>query len=212
MGHHLGTPFRIVAPLLLLAVAAGCSGSAVASGASGASSPSRSQPAGSGPAPSTGPSRFVPASGTDKSGLLFPTYRSPEGYRMIYPGGWHVSRKGSTVRIAKFGNAISVAVRPAKVAPKLKGIKAALKKQKAKGGLLAVTSPARTVKLGSGPAVRVVFTQARAASSTSDAATLVVYRYIMYHKGKVVVLSMLGPEQFDNRVVYRLIAQDFAWG
>ncbi len=211
MGHHLGTPFRIVA-LLLTAVAAGCSGSAAGSGASGAATPSGSQTAVSGPVPSTGTSTFIPASGTDKSGLLFPTYHSAAGYRLIYPGGWNVSHKGSSVRIAKFGNAISVAVRPAKVAPKLKGITAALKKQKAKGGLLAVTSPARTVRLGSGPAVRVVFTQARAASSTSDAATLVVYRYIMFHKGKVVVLSMLGPEQFDNRLVYRLIAQDFAWG
>jgi hypothetical protein len=155
----------------------------------------------------------VPASGTDpKSGLLFDTYANPAlGYRLLYPGGWNVTRKGTTVRIAKFGNAIVIAERPAKSAPKLKGVKAALKKQKAKGGLLAVAVPARPVSLSAGPAVRVVFTQARDASATSPAATLLVYRYILYHDGKVVVLSMLGPQQFDNRLAYKLIAETFAW-
>jgi hypothetical protein len=123
-----------------------------------------------------------------------------------------VSRKGTTVRIAKFGNAIVIAQRPAGSAPKVKGVKAALKKQKAKGDLLDVTAPARPVSLSSGPAVRFVFTQARAATATSPAATLLVYRYLLYHHGKVVVLSMQGPQQFDNRLAYKLIAESFAWG
>ena len=155
----------------------------------------------------------MPASGTDpKTGLLFDTYDSAAlGYRLFYPGGWNVTRKGTTVRLAKFGNAIVVAERPAKSAPTLKGVIAAAKKQKAKGGLLAVTVPARSVSLSAGPAIRVVFTQAREATATSPAATLLVYRYILFHDGNVVVLSMQGPQEFDNRVAYRLIAETFAW-
>ena len=104
-----------------------------------------------------------------------------------------------------------VAERPAGSAPKLKGVRAAIKKQRAKGGLLAVTVPARPVSLSAGRALRVVFTQARAATDNSPAATLLVYRYILYHDGRVIVLSMQGPQQFDNRQAYKLIAETFAW-
>ena len=109
---------------------------------------------------------------TDVTRLLDAATLDKLGYRLIYPGGWNVTRAGTTVRIAKFGNAIVVAERPAGSAPKLKGVRAAIKKQRAKGGLLAVTVPARPVSLSAGRALRVVFTQARAATDTSPAATL----------------------------------------
>jgi hypothetical protein len=209
----MGRATLVIASLLLSAVAVGCATTSATSGSRPGSLTSGSQPPSDGGATSTTPGTYVPASGTDsKSGLLFDTYANAAlGYRLLYPGGWNVTRKGTTVRIAKFGNAIVIAERPAKSAPKLKGVKAALKKQKAKGGLLAVAVPARPVSLSAGPALRVVFTQARDASATSPAATLLVYRYILYHDGKVVVLSMLGPQQFDNRLAYKLIAETFAW-
>ena len=193
-----------------LLVLAGSSCSTSASSTS-ASRPTASQPPASSQ-PSSGSGTYVPASGTSHAGLLFEQYTNPKGgYHTIYPGGWNVGRKGSTVRIAKFGNAIVIAVRPAKSAPKPAGVKAALKKQRAKGGLLKVTKPPREVTLPAGKAVRVAFTQARPASATSDAATLLVYRYILFHDGKVVVLSMLGPKEIGNRVAYRLIAEQFGW-
>ena len=202
----------VIASLLLSAVAVGCATTSATSG---------SRPGPSPPAPSRRAtardqhgSRDVRA-GQRHRPQVRPAVRYLHqralGYRLLYPGGWNVTRKGTTVRIAKFGNAIVIAERPAKSAPKLKGVKAALKKQKAKGGLLAVAVPARPVSLSAGHAVRVVFTQARDASATSPAATLLVYRYILYHDGKVVVLSMLGPQEFDNRVAYKLIAETFAW-
>jgi hypothetical protein len=201
----------VITSLLALAGPVGCTSSA---SSTSAARPDASQPpASSRPSSTDSTGTYVPASGTSHTGLLFDEYTSrKDGYRTIYPGGWNVSRKGSTVRIAKFGNAIVVAVRPAKSAPKVAGVKAALKKQRSKGGLLEVTKPAREVTLPAGKAVRVVFTQARPVSSTSDAATLVVYRYILFHGGKVVVLSMLGPQEFDNRVAYKLIAEHFGWG
>jgi hypothetical protein len=115
------------------------------------------------------------------------------------------------VRIAKFGNAIVVAVRPAKSAPTLKGITAGLKKQRKTGALLKVLAPVRRVTLPAGRAVRVIFTEARAASSTSPATTLLVYRYILFHHGKVVVFSLMEPQEIDNHVAYRLIAERLAF-
>jgi hypothetical protein len=213
MGHVRRTTL-VMASLLLPAVAAACASSSAPSSSRPGPVTAGSEPSGSGvPASSPAPGKFVPASGTDpKTGLLFDTYESAAlGYRLFYPGGWNVTRKGTTVRIAKFGNAIVIAERPAKSPPKLKGVRAAVKKQKAKGGLLAVTVPARSVSLSAGPAIRVVFTQAREATATSSAATLLVYRYILFHDGNVVVLSMQGPQEFDNRVAYKLIAETFAW-
>jgi hypothetical protein len=212
MGHARHA--TLVIALLLPAMVAGCATSSATSGSRPGSIPAGSQPSGSsGPATTSASGTYVPASGTDpKSGLLFDTYTSAKlGYRLIYPGGWNVTRAGTTVRIAKFGNVIVIAERPAGSAPKVKGVKAALKKQKAKGDLLAVTLPARTVSLSAGRAVRVVFTQARQATANNPAATLLVDRYILYHDGKVVVLSMQGPQEFDNRLAYRLIAHAFAW-
>jgi hypothetical protein len=200
MGHARHA--TLVIALLLPAMVAGCATSSATSGSRPGSIPAGSQPSGSsGPATTSASGTYVPASGTDpKSGLLFDTYTSAKlGYRLIYPGGWNVTRAGTTVRIAKFGNVIVIAERPAGSAPK------------AKGDLLAVTLPARTVSLSAGRAVRVVFTQARQATATNPAATLLVDRYILYHDGKVVVLSMQGPQEFDNRLAYRLIAHAFAW-
>jgi hypothetical protein len=214
MGHVRRTTLVMASLLLLPAVAAACASSSATSSSRPGLVTAGSQPPGSSvPASSPAPGKFVPASGTDpKTGLLFDTYENATlGYRLFYPGGWNVTRKGTTVRIAKFGNVIVIAERPATSAPKLKGVIAALKKQKAKGGLLAVTVPARSVSLSAGPAIRVVFTQAREATATSTAATLLVYRYILFHDGNVVVLSMQGPQEFDNRVAYKLIAETFAW-
>jgi hypothetical protein len=210
---HVREPRRaipLLASLLLVTLTAACSSTAATSD----SRPGATSPLPPPSTPTSAPGTYVPASGTDpKTGLLFDTYANRAlGYRLIYPGGWNVSRKGSTVRIAKFGNAIVIAQRKAKTAPKLKGVQAALKKQKQKGGLLSVTLPARSVSLPAGPAVHVVYTKSREATATSDAAILTVDRYILFHDGRVVVLSMQGPQEVDNRIAYRLIAGTFAWG
>ena len=199
--HRAG---QVVGMLIVLVMAASFS-SGGASSSGGGSSP----PPGSTPPPGT----FMPASGTARSGLLFEQFHNAAlGYHLPYPGGWHVTRKGTTVRIAKFGNSIVIAQRPSKSAPKLKGVKAALKQQRKKGTVLSVTVPVRSVKVPAGSALRMVYTQARQASSTSPAATLVVYRYILFHNGKVYILSMESPKQFDNRAPFKLIADGFGWG
>jgi hypothetical protein len=200
--------------LVVLVMAASCSSSGASSPPAGSSAPPGSAPSGSsGPGTTEPPGTFIPASGTARSGLLFEQFHNATlGYHLPYPGGWHVNRKGTTVRIAKFGNAIVIAQRASKSAPKLKGVKAALKQQLKKGSVLSVTLRVRSVKLPAGTSLRVVYTQARPASSTSPAATLVVDRYILFHNGKVYILSMQSPKQFDNRVPFKLIADGFGWG
>jgi hypothetical protein len=205
---------QVMGTLVVLVVAASCASGSASSSPNGSLAPSAPAPSGSStPDTTKPPGTFVPASGTAHSGLLFEEFHNAAlGYHLPFPGGWHINRKGTTVRIAKFGNAIVIAQRASKFAPKLKGVKAALQEQVKKGNVLSVTAPPRTVKLPAGTAVRVVYTQARPASDTSPAATLVVYRYILFHAGKVYILSMQSPEEFDNRAPFRLIADGFGWG
>src|SRR6266516_2628360 len=99
----MGTPRRhlMLAAALVASVALnGC-------GTSGASSDG-SAPRGGGGS-STG---YVPASGTDATGILFPPYTSKSaGYSFVYPGGWRVVEKPpASVRISRFGNAITAVV------------------------------------------------------------------------------------------------------
>src|SRR6478736_5006981 len=97
----------VVVGLLL----SGCASSSSSGGSSGgASSPGGGQ---------TG--TYTPASGTTESGVLFPVYTNKTaGYSFEYPGGWRVVEKGSGVRIARFGNAVTVVVRPRAQAPSAK--------------------------------------------------------------------------------------------
>ena len=67
-------------------------------------------------------STFTPASGTAPTGVLFPVYTNKTaGYSFEYPGGWRVNEKGSDVRIARFGNAVTAVIRPRDKAPFYKG-------------------------------------------------------------------------------------------
>ena len=103
-------------PLLVAMACAGalalsaCNGSS-SGGGGGGSGPSS---AGVSPASGGGSSGYVPASGTADTGELFPVYtNSTVGYSVRYPGGWRIHQDSpNTVRIARFGDAITIIVRP----------------------------------------------------------------------------------------------------
>ena len=154
----------------------------------------------------------MPASGTDKSGALFQTYTDRKlHYHLRYPGGWNVSRKGGTVRIAKLGNVIVITSRAATYQPKLKGVRAAVKKQQKQKDILKLVVPPRTVQLGGKTAIKMVYTKQRPATDTAPEATLLVYRYLLYHDDHIVVLSLQSPEPIDNKLAYKLVADSFGW-
>lgn len=187
--------------------AAGSSGGASAASSGGGSS----APASSGPAASTG---YVPAAGTDKNGAIFDTYSSKKlGLHMLYPGGWNVSTSKGVTRIAKLGNAILIAQRDAKNAPKLKGVKAASKAQHRKKAILTIVKKPRLVKLASGGrAIGMEFTKAHPATSTTPAGNLTVLRYLLFHNGHIVILTMQSPANRDNSAAYKLMANSLGWG
>ena len=191
-------------------VATGCSGGA-ASGTGG----SAAEPTGSGSAQPTSSSAthtYVPAAGTDTSGAMFQTYTDPKlGYRMLYPGGWHVTHGGGAVRIAKLGNSIVIVSRKSKNAPKAKGVRAAIDQQVKKKAILDLEKRPRTIDLNGNKAISMVFTKDKPATADSPEDTLRVYRYLLFHKGHIVILSLQSPAARDNTAAYRLIANSLHW-
>lgn len=187
--------------------ATGCAGSA--SSSSGGSGPTPSQPPSSSGG-STG--TYVPAAGTDKSGAVFQTYTNPKlGYRLLYPGGWNVTKKGGIVRIAKLGNSIVIATRKSKNAPKVKPVRAALIDQQKKKTVLDIESRPKSTELNGDPAIRMVFTKDKPATADTPEDTLRVYRYLVFHKGQIVILSLQTPTSRDNKQAYDLIANSLSW-
>jgi hypothetical protein len=197
--------------LLIAAVAAlaatGCAGSS--SSSSGVSGPTASQPPSSAGA-TTG--TYVPAAGTDKSGAVFQTYTNPKlGYQLLYPGGWNVTKKDGIVRIAKLGNSIVIAMRKSKNAPKVKPVRAALIAQQNKKTVLHIESRPTSTELHGNPAIRMVFTKDKPATDDAPEDTLRVYRYLVFHKGHIVILSLQTPTSRDNTQAYDLIANSLSW-
>jgi hypothetical protein len=196
----------LIAVVAVLA-ATGCSGSA--SSSSGGSGPAASQPSSSSGG-TTG--SYVPAAGTDKSGAVFQTYtnRKPV-YRMLYPGGWNVTKTAGIVRIAKLGNAIVIATRKSKNAPKVKPVRAAMIAQQKKKTVLDIESRPKSTELNGDPAIRMVFTKDKPATADTPEDTLRVYRYLVFHKGHIVILSLQTPTSRDNTQAYDLIANSLSW-
>jgi hypothetical protein len=199
-------PALLIAVLAVLA-ATGCAGSA--SSSSGGSGPSSSQP----PSSSGGTTgTYVPAAGTDKSGVVFQTYTNPKlGYQMLYPGGWNVTKKDGIVRIAKLGNSIVIATRKSKNAPKVKPVRAALIGQQKKKTVLDIESRPKSTELNGDPAIRMVFTKDKPATADTPEDTLRVYRYLVFHNGHIVILSLQTPTSRDNKQAYDVIANSLSW-
>ncbi|MFL6050372.1 MAG: hypothetical protein ACJ738_11380 [Gaiellales bacterium] len=199
-------PALLIAAVMVLA-ATGCAGSS--SSSSGGSGPTASQPSSSAGG-TTG--TYVPAAGTDKSGAVFQSYTNPKlGYQLLYPGGWNVTKKAGIVRIAKLGNAIVIATRQSKNAPKVKPVRAALIQQQKKNTVLDIESRPKSTKLNGRPAIRMVFTKDKPATADAPEDTLRVYRYLVFHNGQIVILSLQTPTSRDNKQAYDLIANSLSW-
>jgi hypothetical protein len=150
----------VVVGLLL----SGCASSSSSSGGSGGAAPA----SGGG---STG--TFTPASGTTQTGVLFPVYTNKTGgYSFEYPGGWRVDEKGSDVRIARFGNAVTAVIRPRDTAPSYKSYQAQLEtmlQQHDDKIISKIDQPASEIKVGKDKVTMAVIEQVRPTGPAADA-------------------------------------------
>jgi hypothetical protein len=194
----------LVAGLLL----SGCSSSSSGGGSTSGSGPD----AGANPS-----STFTPASGTAPTGVLFPVYTNKDaGYSFEYPGGWRIAEKGSEVRIARFGNAVTAVLRPRPQAPFYKGYQKQLEtmlKQHDDKIISKIDQPARAITVGKDKVTMAVIEQVRPTGPGADAPkdTLVVNRYLFWKNGKLMLLSMSSVKGVDNNDAWNLMANSFKW-
>jgi hypothetical protein len=206
MGIPRAHPLLVVAVATVAFAVAGCSSSS--GGSSGPNS------VGTTPGGSSG--GFVPATGTADTGELFPSYTNQEaGYSLDYPGGWRVTEKGSDVRIARFGNAISVVVRPRAKAPYYKSYQAQLETLLAKNDkklLSKIDQPASLFTVGKDKITKVVIEQVRPTGAPpAPDETVVTSRYLFWKDGQLALLSMSAVKGIDNSAAFDLMASSFRW-
>jgi hypothetical protein len=200
-----------------LVVLLACAAALLLSACSSSSSNSGSGPNSLNATPGGSSTGFTPASGTSDTGELFPVYTNKEvGYSMRYPGGWRIKEDGTTVRIARFGDAISVVIRPRKAAPYYKGYQKQLEALLAKHDdklLAKIDQPASQFAVGKDKIVKAVIEQKRPTGpGNAPEDTVVTYRYLFWKDGKLVQVSMSSVKGVDNGPAWDLIASSFKWG
>jgi hypothetical protein len=207
MGIPRKHPLLVVAVAAVALAVAGCSSSSGGSSGPGSVGTTRGGSSGGG---------FVPASGTADTGELFPSYTNKEaGYSLDYPGGWRVSEKGSDVRIARFGNSITVVVRPRDKAPFYKGYQQQLETLLAKHDkklLSKIDRPASLFTVGKDRITKAVIEQVRPTGAPpAPDETVVTYRYLFWKDGKLAQVSMSSVKGIDNSAAFDLMASSFRW-
>ena len=138
------------------------------------------------------------------------------GYSFEYPGGWRVDEKGSDVRIARFGNAVTAVVRPRDKAPFYKSYQQQLEtmlNQHDDKIISKIVQPASEITVGKDKVTMAVIEQVRPTGPGADAPkdTLVVNRYLFWNNGKLLLLSMSSVKGVDNNDAWNLMANSFKW-
>ncbi len=207
----MGSPGRH--PLVVLFACAG----ALALSACSSSANGDSGPGSANVTPHSSSTGYTPASGTSDTGELFPVFTNQTvGYSIRYPGGWRIhGDSGSTVRIARFGDAISIIVRERSAAPFYKSYQKQLETLLAKHDnklLSKIDQPASQFAVGKDKVTKAVIEQERPTGpGNAPTDTLVTYRYLFWKDGKLVQISMSSVKGVDNGPAWDLIASSFRW-
>jgi len=202
---------RKAPPLLLLAgllLASGCGGSSPSQATSGSSAAAGAAPEGG--AALSADARSA-ATGDIPDTQNFLTLRAPRlRVSMLYPEGWTVQERGSSVSIADKNNLVRISVSGA-TAPTAASVQADLSTlARSTSGLKA--GPARAVSLKSGPAVRATYTTLSAPNPvTGKQVTLTVDRYELAHSGRLAIVDLGTPVGVDNVDAYRRMIESFKW-
>jgi hypothetical protein len=134
------------------------------------------------------------------------------GFSVKVPEGWAQRTAGGAVAFTDKLNTIRIESRPA-AAP--------LTVQKARGSeLSSLAHSVKGFKVGrvttvarkAGPAVRITYLASSPADPvTGKTVTDAVERYVFFHKGRAVVLTLSGPKGADNVDPWRLVTDSVRW-
>jgi hypothetical protein len=181
-------PVAVAAAAAAAIAAAGCGGSSTSSGSTSASTP---------PAKST-PESSPPGDIPDNQAYV--PYAPPGGgYSVKVPEGWSRTASGAATTFVDKRNSIRMETMPAAAAPTVARVKSTDVPKLAStvpgyqpGAVKAIVRPA-------GPGVLITYlASAKPDPVTGKAGTDAVERYLFFHNGKLVVLTLSGDKRADN--------------
>ncbi len=199
-----GRRITIAASVAVLAVgAAGCGGSTSGSSGGAGTAAKAAGPA----APEVNPAGDIP------DNQAYVPYTLPgAGVTVKVPEGWSRSTTGAAVVFTDKLNSIRAQAVPARTAPTVSTTrqtdvpKLAASTSGFKAGT--VTSVSRKA----GTAIRTTYlADAKADPVTGKAGTDAVERYVFFHRGKDVILTLSGPKGADNVDPWRIVTDSVRW-
>ena len=148
------------------------------------------------------------ATGDIPDNQVFIVFRDPKaGYSMKYPEGWAQRGNAGQVTIRDKNDIVRVVVASGP-SPTVASVRSQLSSLR---GAKVVSTP-KSISVGGGPAVAVVYsTQSAPNSVTGKRVTLLVDRYYLGHAGKEAIIDLGMPKGVDNVDAYRLMIESFRW-
>jgi hypothetical protein len=202
----------IAAVLSLAVVAAGCgssSHSSTTSSGSGSSAPkSTATTAGPNPnAPEVSPSGDIP------DNQAYVAYSPPGAkYAVKVPEGWSRSSSAQGTTFTDKLNFITMTTERASAAPTVQQVRQVEVPKLARTVKGFHAGTVSMVKRKGGQAIRVTYTATSQPNAvTGKSITEAVERYIFFHNGKNLVLTLSGPKGADNVDPWRIVTDSVRW-
>jgi hypothetical protein len=144
---------------------------------------------------------------------VFVPYRpAGGGFVVKVPEGWARRARGSTVTFTGNLNSVAVQSLPAQRAPTIAEVRRTIVPQLAKttSGFRLVA--VNTLRRPAGTAVHLVNQSASKANAVTGKRSLqTVERYLFFHNGREVVLTLAGPRGADNVDPWRTVSTSLRW-
>ena len=188
---------------ILALAAAGCGGSSSAKGkrsAGGAPSPKAH-------APEVNPAGDIP------DNQVYVRYTPPAAsFSLKVPEGWSRVRTGGATVFTDKLNSVRVESAPAHAALTVGGARRSEVPKLASSVKGFAHARVTTVKRNAGSAVRIDYlATARANPVTGKTGQDAVERFVFFHRGRDLILTLSGPKSADNVDPWRIISNSVAW-
>lgn len=203
------TGFRRRARLLLVV---GVGGLTLAATGCGSSSSSGGSSGGGQTAVNPNGKEVSPA-GDIPDNQAYVAYAPPGGgYAVRVPEGWSRTTSGGTVRFSDKLNAIALAAAPASGPLTVTAARSSELPRLAKANAGFAVGTVSTVSRKGGNAVRITYTAKGPQDPvTGKAGTDAVERYVFFHGGRRVTLTVSGPKGADNVDPWRIVSDSLRW-
>lgn len=188
---------------------------AIAAGTAGCGSSSSSSGSGAGasatPSPTKAP-EVSPAGDIPDNQAFVPVKPAAGGFTVKVPEGWSRSLDGKAVTFTDKLNAIRIETAPAGAPPTVRDARQTELPKLASTVRGFEAGRVSTVTRKAGMAIRITYlARAKQNAVTGKVGTDAVERYVFFHKGKDVILTLSGPKAADNVDPWKIITDSVTW-